>query len=337
MSAALPTVGVRAAATEKLWESMQSLCYVDLPMFQAALREGADINCRELGRDFVRQLCYNLLKRQPGVRPLTLIRENRASIEEALRLLLAQPGLDVNAPGPGESALHAAMRMERPEAFVPDLLRVGADVRAVDSSTGNTPLHLARSPDVIDILLAAGAELAPNTFGQTPLHLRAQYADVECLSRLLLHPGAAAVLNAVEFNGQTPLHWHPDKALAMVKMLLRAGVDCTIADDYGRVPVDWEWVLHEYAHVPTRARVGRSGGCRRCCGGSTHAYAWRPARSCAVRRSMSSERARVSFTARTINASTRTLQPRRGRNVTSVGPLLSSLTPQWSWRAVDEQ
>ncbi len=105
------------------------------------------------------------------------------------------------------------------------LLEHGADANYSDPATAETPLHSALSSAraaqrwVVRVLLDYGGD--PNrttrpsvetgafmrdcrTYGETPLHRAAAFADEEAIQLLL---DAAAQIDAQDINGDTPLSW----------------------------------------------------------------------------------------------------------------------------------
>ena len=124
------------------------------------------------------------VKGQPG---LTAAMQER-SVKVA-RVLLEQPGIDVNALNPaGESALMlAALKGELAGAEL--LLGRGAAV----SLAGWSPIHYAATgpePQLVKLLLDRGADIdAASPNGTTPLMMAAQYGSDESV-KLLLQRGA---------------------------------------------------------------------------------------------------------------------------------------------------
>ena len=115
---------------------------------------------------------------------------------------------------------------------------LGAPVnsRAYD---GQTPLHLARTVEVVRVLLEHGANVgAVDNQGRAPLHKRRDEVGVV---RLLLEHGAN--VDAVDNQGRTPLHnavaeyW----GVSIVRMLLEHGANVGAVDHQGRAPIHKCW------------------------------------------------------------------------------------------------
>jgi ankyrin repeat protein len=113
------------------------------------------------------------------------------------------------------TTLRGAVADNRPD-IVKMLLENGANVNERNSTTGNTPLHLAiirNSPDIIKMLLENGANVNErNPVGNTPLHLSAIYKGKSRpeISKLLLQKGADMTLT--RNDGRTPLDIYPGLA-----------------------------------------------------------------------------------------------------------------------------
>ena len=130
-------------------------------------------------------------------------------------------------------------------ADVAACLEAGADPRAVGASVGATPLHSAAEtsadPAVIDVLLAAGADLEAETSGNphsvgghTPLHYAAENPEVGVLEVLL---AAGADVAAVDWNGNTAIHGVATPA--GLDVLLAAGADVNTRNNGDFVPLHY--------------------------------------------------------------------------------------------------
>jgi ankyrin repeat protein len=149
----------------------------------------------------------------------------------AMMTLLIARGADVNmktmAHGRvNKSALHFAVESQAVEVINFLLQQPGIIINAVDSD-GKTALHYARDANVIEILLAHGAQInATDNMGRTALHRvvenYARYTNIE-LRRSSDEPNKEALISA-----------HEAKIVNSVKSLLAAGANITATDHEGR-------------------------------------------------------------------------------------------------------
>ncbi|KAF5324039.1 hypothetical protein D9611_008303 [Ephemerocybe angulata] len=162
-----------------------------------------------------------------------------------LKLLLAVPGIDVNAPGDyGRTSLSFAAEKGH-EAVVKLLLAVpGINVNVLDCK-GWTPLRFAAENGheaVVKLLLAApGIDVnAPDTGGRTPLRFAASNGHEAIVKLLLAAPGID--VNAPgDTEGCTPLGFAAAGGhKAVVKLLLAApGIDVNAANTSGWTALTW--------------------------------------------------------------------------------------------------
>lgn len=160
--------------------------------------------------------------------------------------VLAEAGADLHAPGEesyyrGNTPLHYAGDNPNPDVAAA-LLGAGAEVNAL-SARGRTPLHEAAAnasnPAVIDVLVAAGADV--NSNGYAPLHSAARYNPRPEIATTLIAAGADVnadpppLLMALH-RGWVIIAGQPmptEHSLAVVEVLVRAGAKLEQADESG--------------------------------------------------------------------------------------------------------
>jgi len=138
-----------------------------------------------------------------------------------------------------------------------EMLQAEKDDREADAAreqqrkTGTrTPLHAAVDEGTVAevvALIEAGADVhAVNKYGETPLHIAAGHAGEETglgapeKGRLLIEAGAN--IEAIDKYGSRPLHilvdgFGGDETLALLQILIDAGVDVNSRDDDGYKPL----------------------------------------------------------------------------------------------------
>ncbi|MCY4645598.1 MAG: ankyrin repeat domain-containing protein [Gammaproteobacteria bacterium] len=152
---------------------------------------------------------------------------------EAVQTLLAGGADPSQAQGDGMTALHMAA-LEGHGDVVDVLLAAGAEVGATTRIGAYTPLHLASQAGhgaVVRSLLERGADanLATTNSGATPLHLAARVVAGEDAVAALLEHGAD--VNAREGSaGQTPLMFAASYSRTpAIQVLLKHGADPNVA------------------------------------------------------------------------------------------------------------
>ena len=159
--------------------------------------------------------------------PLSLVDAVKTGSVEAVRALLLQQRVEVNAGEPdGATALHWAAHRGQPE-IVELLLRAGARV-SVANRYGVRPLSLAAANGgarAVKLLLKAGAD--PNTAmtgGESALMTAARAGSLEVV-RVLVDYGANVDARE-ETRGQTALMWAAAEGHAdVIRVLVQGGAD----------------------------------------------------------------------------------------------------------------
>jgi ankyrin repeat protein len=118
------------------------------------------------------------------------------------------------------------------------LIAKGADVNAKNNS-GETPLHSAlknNTKDVAQLLIAKGADInARNNSGETPLRLAALYNSKD-VAQLLIANGAD--INARNNSGETPLHLAlKNNTKDVAQLLIANGADINAKNNSGETPL----------------------------------------------------------------------------------------------------
>lgn len=156
--------------------------------------------------------------------------------KDSLDSLLDETGFTVPFENRGnETPLHISAQYGHLDAAAL-LIKNGAEVNAADSS-GDTPLHYAKTKVIAELLIAHGASIsAKNNSGFTPLHyVRALSQSIE-IGRLLIENGADA--NAKSAAGLTPLHFAADRNyLSFAELLLSSGADPDARTEDGLTPL----------------------------------------------------------------------------------------------------
>ena len=148
-------------------------------------------------------------------------------------------GADVNAEDfIHRTPMHAAAR-NRYANVVGSLKKYGGIINVKDKY-GYTPLHYASMYDndvVVKSLLEYGADFSVRCFVNklSPLHLAAERDDPDIIDILI---AAGAEVNCVDRYGATPLHYAACEGIADVtEALLRNGADINVADELGKNPL----------------------------------------------------------------------------------------------------
>ena len=140
--------------------------------------------------------------------------------------------------------------------FLKDELQRDASFISIADDEWNTPLHLARDPEAVRLLLKHGADVnARNTNGFTPLHL----APATNIIRLLLKAGANP--NAATASGITPLCLVHTREQA--RLLIEAGANVhgntfTTPLHHARTVEIARYLISQGADVNTQDRFGQT-------------------------------------------------------------------------------
>ena len=143
--------------------------------------------------------------------------------------LLVEHGADINAKSTsGNTVLHNfSMGYNHDISIFEKLIALGANVNEQDDSL-NTPLHYARTPDLVGVLIRENANVnVKNKLGQTPLH---QCADA---AAELIQAGADVTERDNEEN--TPLHYA--KSESGVTAMMDAGAQINAENKHGNTPL----------------------------------------------------------------------------------------------------
>ena len=256
INAFILVVGLALAQDCEYWGERLFFRAVTVAELQACLEAGADVDFRTF---------------EVGYTPLHLAAQS--DVSSAIITALIDAGAKVDArQRTGRTPLHLAVGHTSylKTAIVRALLMGGAQVNARDED-GWTPLHLAvgpgGKPDVIAVLLAAGADVAaPNDERLTPLDSAAMESTPEILRLLLAgakapppphllflavgnnrRPEITAMLleaginvNAEFPDGSTPLHWAAEFGQPeIIALLLDAGANGALRDREGNTPWDY--------------------------------------------------------------------------------------------------
>lgn len=132
----------------------------------------------------------------------------------------------------GQTPLHVAV-INRNKGAVLKLLEMGADPYIYDYY-GNLPLNYTQDKIIRSFFRTKGIP-EPAT---TPLHEAVQAGDIVTTQKILSDP--STLINAIDVNGYTPLHWacmfgHTE----IVKLLIRSRANLNALDQSGYPPIDY--------------------------------------------------------------------------------------------------
>ena len=235
---AAPSSVVKKTPKERLY---QGASLGDIPMMQAALHDGADINTR-------------YYKSQDTA--LMVAAGGRSA--EAVAFLLRQRA-SVNARNEsGATALHRVAF--EPNGTMEERQTLGYEAAA--------RLAEKRQYEMMQKLLAAGADVNARSDGNvTPLHIMVWRNGDIALDRLQLLAQYKVHLNAQEDDGSTALHIAAAQHTpALLRLLLKLRANPNLKDNAGRTPlmrVDWGYESYQAlveggANVSVRDPEGRT-------------------------------------------------------------------------------
>lgn len=190
----------------------------DTEIIMALLKAGASINARDSW----------------GNTPLHFALRGNAdnkALRYAILTTLLDAGADIQATSDdGETLLHLSSDDPLLTQF---LLKRGLPVNP-DTNHWRTPLHGVTSPEVLNILIAAGAKVNATTEREpAPIHRLAQFADDPKAIHIMAEAGAA--INSRDRNGRTPLMnaVGSNSNVKVIEELIAAGADIRAVNNKG--------------------------------------------------------------------------------------------------------
>lgn len=132
----------------------------------------------------------------------------------------------------GQSPLFLANRRGHPKVMA-QLLEAGATLHRTNGES-QFLLHEATSPEAVDLLVHAGANInEPDVRGFAPLHQQAKAGRAEVIQRMLFH---RADPNVLDRHNRTPGFWvGAGQAQESLALLSKAGLDLSLKDAEGNV------------------------------------------------------------------------------------------------------
>ena len=133
----------------------------------------------------------------------------------------------------------------------------GVDVNVKDRF-GFTPLHLAATKEIAELLINEDADVNAKDKGWTPLYHAAWRGHKE-VAELLIAKGADVNMKDVE--GVTPLHLAADRGhTEVVELLITKGADVNAKCDEGETPLDWA-IMNKQTELTAllRKHCGKTG------------------------------------------------------------------------------
>lgn len=159
----------------------------------------------------------------------------KGDMKKVERFLNENPELlNVGDASQGRAPLHWAA-FGGDAKLVGFLISKGANVHAKDND-GQTPLHLAATPEVAQLLVERGSDVtARDNYGRTPLHYAAYYGR-DKLGQYLI--SVRAEVNCADENGYTPLIWAVENNhKELLILLISSGADVNARTREGVSPL----------------------------------------------------------------------------------------------------
>ena len=203
-----------ATTTKPKVTSFKSMPEIDLASFteeqQATIlaqanKEGCDCGCKMT----VAECRNDDTSCRTSVRLAKVIVEEVTGEKPNSESKAAEPVAEASQPKPTTAkapdiSIHKAVEEGNIEA-VKKFLAAGIDVNAKAFITGSTPLHIAATKEVVELLIAKDADVnAKDKYDMTPLHPAAGRGHKEVVELLI---AGGADVNARDEDGDTPLDW----------------------------------------------------------------------------------------------------------------------------------
>ena len=217
-----------ATTTKPKVTSFKSMPEIDLASFteeqQATIlaqanKEGCDCGCKMT----VAECRNDDTSCRTSVRLAKVIVEEVTGEKPNSESKAAEPVAEASQPKPTTAkapdiSIHKAVEEGNIEA-VKKFLAAGIDVNAKAFITGSTPLHIAATKEVVELLIAKGADVnAKDKYDMTPLHPAAGRGHKEVVELLI---AGGADVNARDEDGDTPLDWADRRNQTATTDLLR--------------------------------------------------------------------------------------------------------------------
>ena len=217
-----------ATTTKPKVTSFKSMPEIDLASFteeqQATIlaqanKEGCDCGCKMT----VAECRNDDTSCRTSVRLANVIVEEVTGEKPNSESKAAEPVAEASQPKPTTAkapdiSIHKAVEEGNIEA-VKKFLAAGIDVNAKAFITGSTPLHIAATKEVVELLIAKGADVnAKDKYDMTPLHPAAGRGHKEVVELLI---AGGADVNARDEDGDTPLDWADRRNQTATTALLR--------------------------------------------------------------------------------------------------------------------